>query len=577
MTGARLPPSQALAGAGAIAAAAALWWSDTPLGALLWSFALTAACAGYGDQLAWALGERLTIGAAVVTGLACLIAGSTLIAAAGWLSRPVELGLVGLGLALCAIGRRGDPARAIPTDRRLLVFAALAGALLVGSEITTASPWATDGVNHAMAIKRLWDSHAAGALPGQAGGLIVGESYLALIGGPGTAGAFDVGLCAALVVLLLASELAGRRDGVALAGFAILMIPVVLNPEPTVVPVARWSGTLFHLASWFALHRATAERRPAGCLVPIALALIALRWEFAVIALPYLAAGWLLARDAPISRAAMGCALAAWLITLIALGPASPLGVVHALEVTAIAGLAVAVLVPVISTYPRRSELGVLVFVVVAASLATAVGVVPPAAHSAAQPWLLWFTVPAAVCALSNDGLGGPLGGPGPRIRLAVVAVTFTVTIARLALAPNFIDPRRLRLRDRLTDAVAELQYTAVAGYDDRQDQAAAQLQRAVPPGAPLGLWGISAGGLDYTRNPIADLSWSRGELLAPVSRAALRGVRYLIVESVASPALASARIRDPWGVGQLPALRDVEHQLVLLATEGTTRLYRVE
>ncbi|HEX8110561.1 MAG TPA: hypothetical protein VF516_22665, partial [Kofleriaceae bacterium] len=96
---ARLPPSRALAGAGAIAAAAGLWWSDTPLGAMLWTFALVAACVGYGDQLARLLGDRLTIGASAVTGLACLIVGSTLLAAAGGLNRAIELGLVGLGLA----------------------------------------------------------------------------------------------------------------------------------------------------------------------------------------------------------------------------------------------------------------------------------------------------------------------------------------------------------------------------------------------------------------------------------------------------------------------------------------------
>jgi hypothetical protein len=570
----RLPPSQALAGAGAIAGAAGLWWSDTPLGALLWSLALFAACVGYGDQLARVVGDRLTIGASAATGLACLIAGSTLLAAAGGLSRPVELALVGLGIALCAIGRRGDPARAIATDRRLLVFAALAGALLVGSRLTGGSPWVTDGANHAMAIKRLWDTRVLGALPGQAGGLVVGESYLALIGGPDTAGAFDNGLCAALVVLLLASELADRRDGVALAGFAALTIPILLNPEPTTASVARWSGTLFHLASWFALQRAIADRRPAGCLVACALALIALRWEFAVLALPYLATGLLLTRDAP-PRAATWGTLAAWLIAVTALGPVSPLGVVRAVALTAIAGLASAVIVPVISGLPRRSALGALVFAAVAASLTSSLGVVAPSAHGAAQPWVLWFTVAAAVCSLSSDRLH--LGEASPRIRLAVAAVAFTAMIARLTLSPNFNDARRFRMRDRLVDAIAELQFTATRGYDRHQDQAAAQLQRAVPRGAPLGLWGMSAGGLDYTRNPIADLSWSRGEFLAPVSRPALRGVRYLIVEGVGSPALAAARIHDPWGVGQLPALHNVEHELVLLATEGTTRLYRLD
>ena len=72
---ARPGTSQLLAGAGAIAAGAALLWSQTPSGALLWTFALVASCIGYGDQLARRLGERPSIGDAAVTGLACLVVG----------------------------------------------------------------------------------------------------------------------------------------------------------------------------------------------------------------------------------------------------------------------------------------------------------------------------------------------------------------------------------------------------------------------------------------------------------------------------------------------------------------------
>jgi hypothetical protein len=574
MTALRFTPDQALAGLGAVAAAGALAWSATPLGTMLWAFAFIVACLGYGDQLARRVGERPSLGSAVVTGLACLIVGSTLLAHAGLLTRGVQFAAVALGLGLCAIAR---PDRATPMPRSLGMFAAIAGVLLLGTQVTSTAPWLTDGVNHTMEVKRLWDTGRLGALPHQAGGIIVGEAYLGLVSGAGAAGAFDAGLCATLLVLVLAGELATQRDRIALPVFLIMAVPIILNSEPTIAPVARWSGALFHIVAFFALQRALVDRRLGGWIAPSALGLVALRWEFAVLALPYLAAGLLVTRGPIRSRRTIAAVAIGWIVVLGGLGEGLAGGAFRAIALTAAAALSTLLILPLIGTYRWRSALGVLTFAVVSASLAPVFGVVPPSAHSGSAISATWFAAAVGVFALFDSR---QLAAPeGERIRLLIAAAALVVFLSTNVLWPNFNQQRRDRLRDRFLDAAVELQFVAANGYDTDQDQVALQLQRRVPPGASIGLCGISAAALDYARNPISDLAWQGDRLLAPLSRATVRGVSYLLLEDIEppEPPPVPKRRADPWGRARPSRTAPIEAMLEPIAAAGTTRLYRVK
>jgi hypothetical protein len=131
-------------------------------------------------------------------------------------------------------------------------------------------------------------------------------------------------------------------------------------------------------------------------------------------------------------------------------------------------------------------------------------------------------------------------------------------------------------MRDRFLDAVTALQLTA-HGYDTAPEQAAARLQHLVPRDARIGFWGASAGALDYTRNPISDLSWQKDRFLAPLSRASLDGVSYLLLDDIEPPAPPiPPRARDLWGWGSPPTTGNVDDLLAPVETAGATRLYRI-
>jgi hypothetical protein len=577
-----------LAGCGAIAAGGALVWSATPAGVALWGGALVVACSGYGDLLARRIDPRASFGGSVVTGLAGLIVVSTVLARFGLLSRGLEFGAVGLGLALCAAGRTE---RAVRTGWPLCAIAMLAGVVLLGTQIVALSPWSVDGVNHTMEVKRLLDTGQLGALPHQLGGLIVGESYLALIGGAGVAGAFDAGLCATLVILVLAGELASRDDAVALPVFLILVLPIALNPEPTLAPVARWSGVLFHTAALFALHRSwhpgrdprgdrsdrTYDRHAVWRIAPSALCLIALRWEYALIALPYLAVGVIAARDSVRSRSAVMVLAACWVAALSGFGDNIVTGAAHAVALTAVAALATRLILPLVSSFSWLSPFSVLNFAVITANFSSMIGLVTEPAHSGSVLSAIWFTAVIGVFALfDSEKLASRTG---QRIYLSTWILATVVFLTMTILSPNF-DPRRHdRLRDRFVEAVRDLQFAAVHGYNDQPSAAAMLLQRRIPPRAAIGLWGVSAGQLDYARNPISDLTWQdHRPPFSPLSRAALRGISYLLLEHVEPPTPPPGPRNhiDPWGEVRPSLTAAVDPNLELVAELGTLRMYRV-
>lgn len=574
MTAPGLAPNQALAGLGAVAAVGALCWSATPLGAALWAFALVVACLGYGDQLARRLGEKPSLGDAVATGLGCLIVASTLLAHVGLLTRNVQLGAVAIGLGLCAASRC---ARATPMPRSLIAFTAIAGVLLIGSQIVSLSPWLTDGVNHTMEVKRLWDTGQLGELFHQPGGLIIGESYVALIGGAGTAGVFDAGLAATLMVLLLATELATRRCSIALPVFLLLVVPVILNPEPTFAPVMRWSGTLFHMTVFFAFQRAVRDRRPIWWLMPSALCLIALRWEFAVLAVTYLAAGVIITRGPGPSRRVIAAVAIGWIAALAGLADHMVSGVIRAIAVAAAAALATRLVLPLLGTCSWRSPFGVLTFAVIAASLSTTLGLVPPVAHSGSAISTIWFAAAAAVFSLI-DGPPSPASGTD-RLFMTTGVVALVLFLTTNALLPNFDSRRRDRLRARFVGAAVELQFVARNGYNTDQDQAVQALQRRVPPGASLGVLGVSSAALDYTRNSISDLAWQGNRLFEPLSPSTIRGISYLLLEELEPPKPPPGpRNRIDLSDGIRPSLSaGIDDLLETVAIAGTARLYRIK
>jgi hypothetical protein len=415
----------------------------------------------------------------------------------------------------------------------VVALAAAVAALLVGVHVVVDAAWLTDGVNHTAAVKRLWDTGGLGALPYQAGGLIVGEAYAARFAVADHAALFDAGLCAALVIGLLGEELAARRAPAATALWLVLAIPIALNPEPTVAMVARWSGTLFHLAAFFALQRAFEARRPTAWIAIFAAGLAALRWEFVPIAGPYAVAGLALVSGRAWTRRAQVWAAAGWIAVLIVVATKPLIGAAVAIPLTALALVGAHLLVPAISRAPVRSAIGVLAFVVITASLAPALGLIAPIAHSGSALSTLWFA--AAVGLLQA---GAPMlepWQPGPQLRLGALAIALALLTGATILWPNFHPGRRERLVDRYLNAAADLRYLAAHGYDLERHRAVARLQAIVPAGVPVVFSGRSAGALDFARNPIVDLSAARDQVLPPLPRG-LDGGGFAIIEDVATP-----------------------------------------
>jgi hypothetical protein len=312
--------------------------------------------------------------------------------------------------------------------------------------------------------------------------------------------------------------------------------------------------------------------------MPSALCLIALRWEFAAIAVTYLAAGVIVARGPSQSRRMIAAVVIGWIAALGGLGDHMVGGVIRAILVAAAAALATRLVLPLLGTYSWRSPFGVLTFAVIAASLATTLGLIPPVAHSGSAISTIWFAAAAAVFSLL-DARPPTVAANAERLHLMTGVVTLVVFLTTNVLWPNF-DPRRHdRLRARLIGAAVELQFVACYGYNADQDRAAEALQRRIPRGASLGFFGASAGELDYTRNPISDLAWQGDRLFAALSPSAVRGISYLLLEELEPP-------RPPPGPRSQPdPSRDVrtsptagiDDLLEPVAVDGTMRLYRVK
>jgi hypothetical protein len=568
-----------LAIAGAICAGVGLSQAGAPIGAAAWLVAWIVAANGYGDavaRIAEPAADRPGFALATVTGLAIVIAGSTVLAQVGVLAREVQIGGVIIGLALRAATPARGPGRppAVAMARRgwWWTLAMIAATLLVAVELTDLVPLIDDDINHAGAIKRLWDTGALASLPHQLGGQVVGEAYAALGGGAELARVFDAGACAALLVLVLAEALGRSADRIAPGLLVVVVLAIMMMPEPQAVVGARWSGALLHVAAIVAVHRVFVGTGGHWRVAVLVGALATLRHEYAVLAATYGVA--VCAFDGAAGGRRRVIAVVGWAAALVAvqlaLGTPVALAGVKAAITTAAIPL-VWCLLPALAVAPAASALVVALVAATAATLAGAIRLVPDAHAAASLGFVTWFG--AVVGILAIDAVAtGPIART-PRLRVGAAAVITVAIAVQVVLTPPLVDHRLAALRDRFAGAVARWSFVETHGYGGRDHARAGALQGRVPRGARLGFWGRSPGALDYARNPVRDVSRSGTRFLQSLTQRDLAAVDYLIVEDHAP---MEVRRPDVWGSKRTAPTAAIEPWIEMVATVGSTRLVRV-
>jgi hypothetical protein len=214
--------------AGTLAGAVALvWFQETPLGTMLWSVATIASAYGYGLAIARLTGHVVSHALTAITGLAALLAISTAAARVGILDRNVQFAALAVGLAVSASLRpRESSSPGVSPSVGLCALGAVAAIWLVLTASMATSTVIADGSNHGFVVKRLWDTGSLDVVHHQVGIQLMGASYFALAGGASAAGVFEVGVCAALLVWVLASELAGRDGSIRQVLFSLAVVAV---------------------------------------------------------------------------------------------------------------------------------------------------------------------------------------------------------------------------------------------------------------------------------------------------------------------------------------------------------------
>lgn len=654
----RAPATSGGAFAGALAALmAALGWGRALAAALAWietSGFRTASAAGAasGSRTAAPLTSRAPGSSFAVAlpgwaalGVAGFIVVGTALGHLGLAPRATLIGLVlgGLGAAavtalLCELwpalrARRARRARRAPGDAAtsdappgtapaahftpaLLGLALAAAGLLLAIEANDLIVVVADGENHALAIARLWQTGELAPRPGQLGGLFLGQAWVALGGGVRSAGLFDAGLCAALVILLFASACARPGgDGRGLALWTLLALPIALQPETNVFSATRWSSTLFVVAALLRLAAVYAPRADADAdadrtdsrlaVLVFAAALVALRAELSLMATALVAAALFRARPAstpstpstpdatsatPASATARLRAflraerralalLGVWLLTVTALlllrgqrpltGPVLVVAFLLALFL-------VHHLIPLLGFSRWRDEVSWAFVGAVGTSLQGAALIGGPTREAAFAVWFGAFAIALLRAFVLDDDRArrwARLRGPMGLLLAGLLGFTF--------LTPNLQNNRRRRFIERplLTlGAVDQLR----AGFEPAGN-GLAELQAKIPPGAAVGFWGRSPTGLDFAKNPIADLSWGvapeasarrgRALFLSPITPRALAAQDYLLVEGVH---IRAAYRGDPWRALPRSTTAEIDAYLDLIAESRSSRLFRV-
>jgi hypothetical protein len=545
-----------IVGLGCVAGAVVL--AGTVAAGLLWSAALAIACLGYGTVVDRLIRRRWSTPITLVTGMAVLLGISTVVAHAHLLTRPVQIAAVPIGILLCTLGGASgdDPNVSIP----LRVYVATAAVFAIGIELIAPQVSFADTFNHVLYVKRLWDTGSLGVVHHQLGLQVVGESYLALMTGAGTAGTFELGGCVALLVFVLSFELAKSPSPLAQPLVFLLTLPVVLWPGMSL----QWSGVVLYVAMFITLERAREVNVRGWHACVLAIALVMLRHEYLIVALPYLVVafgpGW--------SRRNVVIAVALWFAVLIpyqlllAVAPARALFnaalLVIAMPLVAAARHVLA---------PRRGPdaLGALLFASVMYGLALLFDAIRRAQHGDGAVVTVCFGGAACICWL----LARPRNAR--TIQLGAASVVLALVVAYTITGPAFEDGR-WRATNRVIRAVVALRQTLVFGGPHDLEAPVATLQAEVPRGARIGLWGENAGKLDFRRNPVVDLTRSgkRDETMVPMAAAEVRQVDYVLLENL-EPATAP----DLWNPSSNPTAA-VESLLDLRASSDGAVLFRV-
>jgi hypothetical protein len=587
--------------AGACAAAAAWPLAGTPAGALCWGIAAGVACLGYGRALDRAGGAASRPALAVTGGLAVMLVLGTVLAQLGLLVGAVQVALVLGGVALAALPREAEPDGAGPresVDGTLGgafggALGVLAAVVLVAVAVARGGTSTADGLNHVLAVKRLWDTGGLEAIPSAAGLLVVGEALFVRGGGPELAGVFDAGLCAALLIYLVAGELVAGELGKPRAGSARLVlalatIAIVIEPP---VP-GQMLATLLHVAALLALRAAITEgrtpsaaitegrtppapkmaRRTAWVALAAAAGLALVRHELVFLAVPYGVAAVALPRVERLSRGVIALAMVAWFAVLcgiqIALGlpPAAALG--KGILLLAAVPLAAALL-RLLGTSGWRSVHGVMCLALTTYLLALATYAVQPVHHAPVATTAALLGVALAILVAAH-GAAEP-GHAASGVRVGTASVVLAMLAATSLALPNFRFVEVDRIASRFSFAVVALRERLVLG-PDRAPAALGALQLRTPAGAGLAFWGKSAAHLDFARNRIRDVSFAGRTFLGPIAPRRLEEIDYLLIEDVrAAPRIE--RGRDP---AFEPALGELAERLELEAAADGAYLFRV-
>ena len=525
---------------------------DGSAGAVAWSVALVVACLGFGIALE-RVALRQALGTTIVCGLVVLCTLSLALAFLGCLAPPVQLALVGLGIAGCALPRARAEHHTPPPP--LAVLAAIAaGAVLVVIAALLCDVPTGDDMNHVFYVKRLADTGRLTAVHHGAGLQLVAESYWCLARGARDAAVFEQGACAGLVLLLLAELCRARLPVFAVAAACV----VTAHPL-----VDGWSGVALLLGCYLALVRALEVRRIGWQAIAIAVGLALARHEYVLVALPLIATALALPRrDRPSPRGTR-IAAGAWLAVVIPLQLALAVPLLHAaiVAVVLVACVPLAALVlHVAGLRAWRPPIGPLLCGALLLSSGVALDAIRAAQHAPIATISIWLVLGLVIAAEAAD---------------APALVATALLVIGVVWLPNWSPEKHQRIVDRVgraADLLAHPRVTDEAGLRE--------LQRAAPAHARLGFWGRSADELDFARNPIRDVSFPfasrrNRDYLMQLSATSLAAIDYVVVENVRPSRLLDATVADPWGANST-AIDAVRERLVVVASNGHGALYRI-
>lgn len=562
--------------AGACAAVIGWLLAGSPEGALCWAFAAGIACVGYGGALDRAEGAASPPMLAATGGLAVMLVLATVLAQLGLLVGAAQVALVLGGVALTALPREraasGAPDGAGLREAMGGALGALAAVVLVGVALARGGASAEGGVNHVLAVKRLWDTGALEALPSAGGLQVVGEALLARGGWPELGAVFEAGVCAALLIFLVAGELGARRAGSARLVLALATLAIVLEPPAA----GQMLATLLHLAAILGLRAAIPSGRASGRTawhtLAAAAGLALVRHELVFLAAPYGVAAVVLPRVEQVSRRMVVLALGAWLVAVcgiqigLGLPPAAAIGKGIVLLAAVPVG---AVLLRLLGTSGWRSVHGAMCFAFATYLLALATYAVQPVHHVPTATNAAMLGVALAI--LTAAHAAAEPGHGASAIRVGTASVVLAMLAATWLALPHYRFVEVDRISRRFAFALVELRERMILG-PDRAPEALGALQLRTPAGAGLAFWGKSAAHLDFARNRIRDVSFAGRTFLGPIAPRGLEGIDYLLLEDVrAAPRLE--RGRDP---AFEPALGELAERLELLAAADGAYLYRV-